>query len=361
MLTATVRTVDDLIVGNTPLLPAVFKGQSSYFLVGRGSAVSLIALSTLVNFNVLTPVCSSNWCIRAASGTSLKVMGEVKLNIVLSGKKYAFLFIVVDDAHLLSDPLLGYNFMRKAEIQQQPDRDTVTHQGNVYLLTTPFSLALLFLPCKYNCSCHIYERTLYSHPDAGHLPEGWPNPASTIAAVTSTREPCTVNLMPDISLKDGRTRLSPFAISNPAQDLQDRCHTTSTTPNVKTSTVTDSSSFTWAPQTDASACIVTTNLTLPPFTYSMVSVRVTSTDRTALITPDCILVKRLSALPAIYEVANGKSELHLINATCTQIHMCHGLRVCDCEVTGLPVAEVEPPITPVCNTSATTPCSFSEK
>ena len=62
-------------------------------------------------------------------------MGEVKLNIVLSCKNYAFPFVVVDDAHLPGDLLLGYNFMRKAEIRQQPDRDTVTHQGNVYRLS----------------------------------------------------------------------------------------------------------------------------------------------------------------------------------------------------------------------------------
>jgi len=248
LLTTTVRTVDDLIAGDAPLLPAVFEGRPAYFFVDSGSAVSLVPLSTLVNFNVLSPVCPSNWCVRVASGTSLKVMGEVKLNIVLSGKNYAFPFVVVEDAHLPGDLLLGYNFMHKAEIRQQPDRDTVTHQGNVYRLTTPSSVW---------------------HSSS--------NPASTIAAVTSTIEPPTVDPTPDDSPKDDRTRRSPFAISTPAQDLQDRCHTTTTTPNVKTSTVTDSP-FSWAPQTDATACIVTTNLTLPPFTDSMVPVRVTSTD-----------------------------------------------------------------------------------
>ncbi|ROT79842.1 hypothetical protein C7M84_001466 [Penaeus vannamei] len=214
--------------------------------------------------------------------------------------------------------------MHKAEIRQQPDRDTVTQQGNVYRLTAP-----------------------------GSVWHSSSNPASTIAAVTSTIEPPTVDPTPDDSPKDDRTRRSPFAISTPAQDLQDRCHTTTTTPNVKTSTVTDSP-FSWAPQTDASACIVTTNLTLPPFTDSMVPVRVTSTDGTALITPDGIRVKGLCALPAIYEVTNGTSALRLINATCTPVRLHRGTRVCDCEVTGLPVVEVEPPITPVCNTSATT-------
>ncbi|ROT85906.1 hypothetical protein C7M84_004043 [Penaeus vannamei] len=288
LLTATVRTVDDLIAGDAPLLPAVFEGRPAYFFVDSGSAVSLVPLSTLVNFNVLSPVCPSNWCVRAASRTSLKVMGEVKLNIVLSGKNYAFPFVVVDDAHLPGDLLLGYNFMRKAEIRQQPDRDTVTHQGNVYRLTTPSSVW---------------------HSSS--------NPASTIAAVTSTIEPPTVDPTPDDSPKDDRTRRSPYAISTPAQDLQDRCHTTTTT-------------------------------------HSMVPVRVTSTDGTALITPDGIRVKGLCALPAIYEVTNGTSVLHLINATCTPVRLRRGTRVCDCEVTGLPVVEVEPPIAPVCNTSATT-------
>ncbi|ROT77966.1 hypothetical protein C7M84_003340 [Penaeus vannamei] len=122
----------------------------------------------------------------------------------------------------------------------------------------------------------------------------------------------------------------------------------------KSSTVSGTSSFSWAPQTDAPACIVTSNLTLPPFTDSMVPVRVTSTDGTALITPDCIRVKGLCALPAIYEVVNGTSALRLINATCTPVRLRRGTRVCDCEVTGLPVVEVEPPIAPVCNTSAAT-------
>ncbi|ROT78377.1 enzymatic polyprotein [Penaeus vannamei] len=303
--------------------PAIFERRPAYFSVDSGSAISLVPLSTLVNINVLTPVCPSNWCIRAARGTSLKVMGEVKLNIVLSGKNYAFPFVVVDDAHLPGDLLLGYNIMRKAEIRQQPDRDTVTHQGNVYCLTTPSSVW---------------------HSSS--------NPASTLAAVTSTIEPPTVNPTPDGSLKDDRTRRSPFAICTPAQDLQDRCHATTTIPNVKTSTVTDSPF--WAPQTDASACIVTTNLTLPPFTDSMVPVRVTSTDGTVLINPDCIRVKGLFALPLIYEVTNGTSALRLINPTCTPVRLRRETRVCDCEVTGLPVVEVEPPIAPVCNTSATT-------
>ncbi|ROT81240.1 gag-pol fusion protein [Penaeus vannamei] len=179
--------------GDAPLLPAVFEGRPAYFFVDSGSAVSLVPLSTLVNFNVLSPVCPSN--------------------------------------------------------------------------------------CR---------------PDAGRLS------------------------------KDDRTRRSPFAISTPAQDLQDRCHTTTTTPNVKTSTTR------WFP------------------------VRVTSTDGTALITPDGIRVKGLCALPAIYEVTNGTSALRLINATCTPVRLRRGTRVCDCEVTGLPVVEVEPPIAPVCNTSATT-------
>ncbi|ROT75265.1 putative enzymatic polyprotein [Penaeus vannamei] len=253
LLAATVRTVDDLVAGDAPLLPAAFEGLPAHFFVDSGSAVSLVPLSTLVNFKVLTPVRPSKWCVRAASGTSLKVMGEVKLNITLS-----------EDAHLPGDLLLGYNFMRKAEIHQQPDRDTITHQGNVYRLTTPNSVW---------------------HSSS--------NPA--------------IDPTPDDSPKDDRTRRSSSDISTPAQDFPNRCHKTSTKSDVKTSktlphpSLSGTSSFSWAPQTDAPACIVTSNLTLPPFTDSMVPVRVTSTDGTALITPDCIRVKGLCALPAIYE------------------------------------------------------------
>jgi len=324
LLTATVRTVDDIIAGDAPLLPAAFEGRPAYFFVDSGSAVSLAPLSTLVDFDVLAPVRPSKWCVRAASGTSLKVMGEVKLDITLSGKTYSFPFVVVDDAHLPGDLLLGYNFMHKAEIHQQPDRDTVTHQGNVYRLTTPSS---------------VWHSSSNS---------------ANIAAATTLSQLPAVDPTPDDSSKDYQTRRSSFATNASTQDLQNRCNTTSTTPIAKSSTVTGSSSFSWAPQTDTPACIVSSNLTLPPFTDSMVPVRVTSTDGTALVTPDCIRVKGLCALPAIYEVANGKSALRLINATCTPVRLRRGTRVCDCEVTDLPVVEVEPPIAPVCNTSATT-------
>jgi len=181
LLTATVRTVDDIIAGDAPLLPAAFEGRPAYFFVDSGSAVSLAPLSTLVDFDVLAPVRPSKWCVRAASGTSLKVMGEVKLDITLSGKTYSFPFVVVDDAHLPGDLLLGYNFMHKAEIHQQPDRDTVTHQGNVYRLTTPSS---------------VWHSSSNS---------------ANIAAATTLSQLPAVDPTPDDSSKDYQTRRSSFA------------------------------------------------------------------------------------------------------------------------------------------------------
>lgn len=58
------------------------------------------------------------------------------------------------------------------------------------------------------------------------------------------------------------------------------------------------------------------------------AVRVTSTGWTALFTPDCIHVKGLCAHPANYKVANRKSVLRLINASCTPVRLHRRIWVC---------------------------------
>lgn len=83
---------------------------------------------------------------------------------------------------------------------------------------------------------------------------------------------------------------------------------------------------------------------LSPFTDCMVPVSVPSKAGTVLMPPAGVHMHELVAMPVFYEAKNDQFMLHLNNANETPVRLESATRVLDCEITPLPLVDLDTPV-----------------
>ena len=101
--------------------------------------------------------------------------------------------------------------------------------------------------------------------------------------------------------------------------------------------------LTWTPETSVAHAVVVRDVTLPPCTACLVSVKVSRPGCTALLSPEGVRVKGLVVEPALYSVYNRYTRLRLINASTMSISLKRSTRVVDLDLSDQPMVDVPLP------------------
>lgn len=105
---------------NPPLFPARLNGKPALFFLDSGSSVSLVSSSTLSAFGLNLVIQSPRWSVKGASGNTLRVIGETKLNMKFDVISFLHPCIVTESHTVPGDFLLGHGFLWFTGIVHDP-------------------------------------------------------------------------------------------------------------------------------------------------------------------------------------------------------------------------------------------------
>ena len=136
----------------------------------------------------------------------------------------------------------------------------------------------------------------------------------------------------------------------PTQPHQPTELTSTTTPNHNTARTPHS----WSPDSNLPFAKVKHNTSLEPYSACLVKVKLSTTGKSALLTPDGLRVKGLVTEPAVYTPQGYNMVLRLLNATPHVINLKKNTRVADLELSDLNLLVQDMPPLLACTVQATT-------